>query len=488
MKFGLKLASLVLVAALLATTVVAAGPDFNPGTGTADVAVMNTTTSSATVTAEYVNQGGTVERTIPKTVPGKGTVDFLAADSGLGEGWVGSMVLSSTAEIASVARVTWTGGSSADGKVSGTYSGVPAGATTMYCAALYQRPGKQYSVLTVQNTDTGTATIEIYYYDRNGTGYSGNPITDTIPQSAQRSYDLSTPGGKVPSLPIVNPPGDGWIGSVKVVAQGGKKIAAVVTTHWPDYSSIDNCASTGYTSLYFPDIKRRVAGSAWKQFGGAVIQNLGSSTANVTATWMDRDGNTLHTFTDTIPPLASHGYNTRYNADTPDPAALFAALGDDRNGALRITSNQPLAGVYNGQTVEGFLAGTTYSGDGAGGMALYFPAVYRQVSGSNWIKFTALLVYNPSETQAANVTVKWYATNGTELYSFTDSIPAKSSHGYNTRYAAGTNTPDPNALFAALGDNYRGGVSITSNIPVLGSSNIIEPAVDTDAYNAYAQQ
>ncbi len=488
MKLSLKVASFVLVAIMLATTVVAAAPDaFSPGTGTADVAVMNTTTDSASVTAEYVNQAGTVERTIPKTVPGKGTVDFLAADSGLGDGWNGSMVLSSTAEIASVARVTWAGGTSADGKVSGTYSGVAMGSNTMYCAALYQRPGKQYSVLTVQNTDTGTATIDIYYYDRNGTQYTGNPISDTIPQNAQRTYDLNTPGGKVPALPVVTPPGDGWIGSVKVVARDSKKIAAVVTTHWPDYSSIDNCAASGFTSLSFPDIKRRLAGSTWKQFGGAVIQNLGASTANVTATWMDRDGNTLYAFNDTIPASASHGYNTRYNADTPDPAALFAGLGDDRNGALRVTSNQPLAGVFNGQTVEGLLAGTTYSGDGAGGLALYFPAVYRQVSGSTWTKYTALLVYNPSETTAANVTVRWYNASGTQLFSFTDSIPAKSSHGYNTRFASGTNTPDPTALFTALGDNYRGGVSITSNIPVLGSSNIIEPAVDTDAYNAYAQ-
>ncbi len=336
MRLGFKVSTLVLVVILLATTVAAAAPvAFDPGTGTADVAVMNTAVDTGTVTAEYINPSGSVERSLTKSVAGKGTVDFTAAESGLGDGWSGSMVLSSTSEIASVAQVHWTGGSSADGQTSGTYEGVSMGTTEAFCPSVFQRINAQYSVITVQNTDIGDVTIDMYYFDRNGNAYSGNPLTDVIPANAQRTYDLKTPGGKVPSLPVVNPPGDGWIGGMKIAARDGKKIAVVAATHWPDYSSIYDCLGAGATTLYFPDIKRRVFGGNWAQFGGNVVQNLSSTnTANLTTYWMDRNGNQLFTFTDTIPPLASHGYNTRYtSSNVPDHAALFLALGDDRNGA-----------------------------------------------------------------------------------------------------------------------------------------------------------
>lgn len=400
------------------------------------------------------------------------------------------MVLSSTSEVASVAQVRWTGGGSADGQTSGTYEGFTVGTTEAFCPSVFQRLTAQYSVITVQNTDIGDATIDMYYFDRNGTAYSGNPLTDVIPANAQRTYDLTTPSSTVPSLPVVNPPGDGWIGGMKIAARDGKKIAAVAATHWPDYSSIYNCSGAGATTLYFPDIKRRVFSGVWAQFGGNVVQNLSSTTtASLTTYWMDRNGNQLYTFTDTIPPLASHGYNTRFtSSNVPDHAALYAALGDDRNGALLITSDQPLAGVYNGQTVSGSPAGATYAAGSSNnsGSTLYFPAVYRQVTGgSTWVKFSALLAFNPSTTDTASVTVRWYAQNGTQLFSFTDTIPPKSSHGYNTRFT-GTNVPDTTALFAALGDSYRGGVSISSNLPILGTTNTVEPT-DTDSYNAYAQ-
>lgn len=498
-----KLVSLLTLVLLLGSTVLSASAaGFDIGSGATDVSVMNTsTTDQATVVAQYINQDGTTETTINQVIPPLGSVKLKASDAGLGDGWMGSMVLSSDVEIASVAETNWTGGASADGKTAGAYTGVAQGATEVFCAALYQRLGKQYSVLTVQNTDTDTASISIYYYDRDGNAYSGNPITDNIPAGAQRTYDLSTPGGNVPSLPIVSPPDDGWIGSVRVTG-GGKQIAAVVTTHWVEgYSTMYNCAASGNTALYFPDVKRRYMqwadpGRTWEQWGGVVVQNLSADPAEVTTVWQDRQGNVLHTFTDTIPGYASHGYNTRWPANTPDSDAFFADLvnsegNPDINLAMSIvsTNGKPLAGVWNGQSAAPWnpsdsRAGT-YSGGGVGATDIYFPAVYRVLDGSNWVTFSALLVFNPSSTDAANVTVHWYDQSGTELFSFTDAVPAGSSHGYNTRWGAGTNTPDPDALHAALGNNFQGSVWVESDIPVIGISNIKQAEADA-AYNAYA--
>ncbi|MCD6288954.1 MAG: hypothetical protein J7M34_00515 [Anaerolineae bacterium] len=491
---GVVMITLLLVA-VMALNVAAVAPV--PGTGNTDVRVMNTSSSDgAQVVAEYINQSGDVENTKTMSLNAYGSGDFMASDSGLGDGWQGSMIVSSDQEVAAVATTNYTGGSYSDQFASTAYSGFKEGCTTIYVPSLFQRLTAQYSRLTIQNTDQGTADIEIRYYDRDG-NLTVPPITDSIPQGAQKTYDLSQKGvdPKVPDLGITDPPRDGWIGSAKITSTNGKKIAAVATTFWPDYTSsyesvcADATASNGSTyGLTFPVISRRGPPkfSNWVQYIGAIIQNLSeTSTANVHARWTDRDGNTLYEFDDTIPPLSSHGYNTRFRANTPDPDALFAALGDDLNGSLFITSDQPIAGVLDMQWKRaGTEAANTYSGQGAGGTNAFFAQAYRILSGSTWVRYSGAVVFNLGDA-TANVTVEFRNPDGSVAYQFTDTIPAKSSHGYNTRFRA--NTPDPDALFAALGSDFRGSIHVTSDQPIMGvmQETMEPPSADVNSFNAY---
>ncbi len=472
--------SVLVIISMMTVGLVAAAP--NPGNGSTDIRVMNTNTnlsaSAAQVIVDYYNTSGTVERSVHYNVPSLGSHDFLASASGLGDGFNGAAVISSDQQLASVAYIHWTGGQSHDGTTAAAYNGFSTGATTMYCASLAARPA-QSSKIAIQNADTGSASVKVHFYDRSGNEWTGGPINKTIPQGASKVVDLSTL-----NLPTTTPPGDGWLGSVKVESTNSKKIAAVVTLFWNDFSSAYNCVPSGTTTLNFPDVKRRYIHNTWAQYGGNIVQNLSTSPAHIHAHWVNRSGTELYSFDDTIPAMSSHGYNTRWDANTPNPSALFTALGDDAQIGLKITSDQPLAGVYNSLTVSGSnKRASSYIAEGAGSTHLFFPAAYRLKAGSAFTKFSALLVYNPGTT-AATVTLHWYDQSGTEKYSFSDTIPGGSSHGYNTRY--GANVPNPTALYNALGDNFKGAVYVSSTALVVGLSNT-NYADQQATYNAFGQ-
>lgn len=482
----------LLLVALVTTAVSVSAQGINPGSGSTDVRVMNLSSSPgdvAAVNAEYINQGGSVEKTKYTTLDPLASYDFLASASDLPDGWLGSMVVSANKEVAALGTTTYTGGS-APASV-GSYRGFNTGATSVYFPNLQQRP-TQYSLVAVQNTDTASADIAIYYYNRSGTPYAGNPILDTIPGNAQRTYDLSKKGvGKVPDLGITTPPGDGWIGAMRVVSTNGKNLAGAVVNFNPSYSTAYPAALQGSNTLYFAAISRRLSGTDWLQFSGTIVQNLSDSqNANVHIYITDRLGVPRFDFTDVIPPLSAHGYNTRFQADTP-PAqwpALQAALGDNFNGALYVTSDWPIVGLTDQQSlVPGFVGQFSYLGEGLGGTSVFAPQVYR-VNCVDIVceKSTGVIVYNPDASNGASVQVRFIEMNGTIVYQFPDTIPARSSHGYNTRVLADTPPDHFPALKAALGNNFKGSVWVTSDRPIIGVAQHFVPN-EGDAYNAYSK-
>ncbi len=480
----------------------AAGP--NPGSGSTDVRFMNISNNAAVVTIDYYNPSGTIERTRNANVPSKGAYDFLAADSGLGDGWNGSGVISSDQEGASVATIHWTGGQSADQTTAAAYNGVPEGATTLYCPSLAARNNIQKSLISVQNADTGSADVKLEFFDRNGNAWNGNPVTASIPEGASKVWDLTDL-----NLPITDPPRDGWLGSVKITSTNGKKLAAVVIMLWRDFSQGYNCVSSGDTELVFPRIKRRYIANKWAEDGGNIIQNLGNQTANITVTFVDRQGNTVYSFNDTIAPNAAKGYHTRFCSNYPSglcnrtspnhTGPVFSALGDNFVGALRVKSNngQPLAAVYLARAFAAAGVNTPRAsmyvaeGTSTGSTNVFYPAVYRIKAGSNWTQWVGVFVQNVSSS-TANVTVKWYDKNGNKVYEFTDSIPAGTGHGYNTRFCADipaahcskTSPEHSGPLYNALGTNFQGSVEVVSNVPVAGVVDMFYPDQQA-AYNAY---
>ena len=159
--------SLILTLALVATPAFAADP--NPGSGSADVTVMNADTAgggAATVLAQYYSQAGSLSNTRQQNVNALGSYQFRAADSGLPDNWVGAMVLSASTELAATATIQWSGGSAGDGVEADSYSGFASGSNRMNVPFAVYAPNAQYTVISVQNTESATtANITMKYYN-----------------------------------------------------------------------------------------------------------------------------------------------------------------------------------------------------------------------------------------------------------------------------------------------------------------------------------
>ena len=113
----LKVMGLVMVLALTVTPVMAdPDADPNPGRGNTDVVVMNMGSAAAAATAIYYGASGNPEYTANTNLAAKGSYRFAAsAATPLGDNWRGSMVVQSAGEVAAVAEIVWTNGSSSDG-------------------------------------------------------------------------------------------------------------------------------------------------------------------------------------------------------------------------------------------------------------------------------------------------------------------------------------------------------------------------------------
>ena len=183
---------IALVVAMLVMALPAYASDPNPGDGNTDVIVtnmnQNTGAAPASVTAIYFNQGGAVEYSRPSTINSRGSFNFKASDAQLGDNWKGSMVIQSDAELAAVAEILWTGGSTWDGTTGDAYTGFPDGSTVMYVPYAVYSVNSQFSVFSVQNTEASAANIQLTFRNRNGG--QDLQVTRTIPGQGSASYDV----------------------------------------------------------------------------------------------------------------------------------------------------------------------------------------------------------------------------------------------------------------------------------------------------------
>jgi hypothetical protein len=251
MKKTQMVAVIALVVAMLVVALPAYASDPNPGEGNTDVIVTNTNQNTgaapASVTALYYSQGGAPEGNRTRTINSRGSFNFKASDAQLGDNWKGSMVVQSDAELAAVAEIHWTGGSFNDGKEADAYTGYAQGASEMLFPFVALAPDSQYTVLTVQNTEDSSITIQMTYVNRDGQPDFTN-ISDTIPAFGSKSYAMKDAGtNNVPNLrgTAFWAANGTWVGAVKVTAQNSKKIAAVASNFWINYSAGYNALTRG---------------------------------------------------------------------------------------------------------------------------------------------------------------------------------------------------------------------------------------------------
>ena len=304
-----QIALVLAVVMLLALVAIPAYADYpDPGVGTTYTELANKESAAASASITYYNpSGGTVPGT-NVSIPGNGSYMVDPDSTALPQGFVGSAVVSSNKQLASVVQTEWVGGPG-DGFQMGLYSGVAAGSSEICFPSLwkYDVGGNQIiSSFAVQNTGTSPVNVDLTYTSRAGNVVSNESVT--IPAGAQNTKDLAT----VPNIP------SDFEGSVQAVVNGEGSIAGVGVATWggdtrsATYNAADCSGASGETVLVAPTHYRVRPGSNWVIWSAVNVQNLSGNTATLKLTYVDRDGGTPDlVLTNTIPPYSTIGANTR---------------------------------------------------------------------------------------------------------------------------------------------------------------------------------
>lgn len=499
----MKKAILALLAAVLMLGTLAL-PVFadDPGTGNSEFIIQNTESATATVTVDYYDQAGTTDVPgSPITINAYGSRVFTAATLPVGDGWIGSVVVSADKRVSAVTKLFWQSsvGSIDERITGGTYSGTYAPGTELYFPYATVQPqgnipGKliRFSIVTVQNAGTADAHIQMYYYNQTNGSVTG-PIADTIQAGRSKSYNLSLQADpKVPDL------GNAWQGSVYVSSD--QPIAGVVTSHWSQdtfsqWASAYEGASSGATTLYGPSVFRIDLTSdptvgMWVRHSNIMVQNLGTSPANVTLRFYATGSTTPSmTINDTIQPKTMGEYNTRFGSPSNPgayPASAFEALGSSFNGTVVIqcTNGQPLASVvHTFWDLPYESSASTYQPVPSGATEIFVPYAPRKMSGSDWVEWAKIAIQNLSGS-SANITLTFYNLDGSVALTVTDTMAGNSGDAYNTRTGSDSGSK-PASAFAPLGGNFTGGMKITSTQPIVAVVNLINNPRWSGTYNAY---
>jgi hypothetical protein len=482
------------VLALLLTAMPAFAADPNPGSGNTDVVVANTNQNTsdpaADVTAVYYNPNGGVEYSRPQAINSRGSFIFQASATPLGDNWVGAMVLQSDYELAAVAEITWSNGSSLDKTTAGAYRGYAFGATDMYLPYIVRAPNAQFTRVSVQNTDPDPVTIQMTYIDRAGGALA--PITDTIDGLGSKTYAMNQPGGKVPDLmnTAYASANGNWTGGLKISALQGKEIAAVATNHWQQYAIAYNGSAAGATKQYAPSVSRRVSTTqGWREFSIINAQCLETSgSCNVRIEFIEAStGQTKLTLNRSIVAGAALGANTRGGGDF-QPASQFEVLGDAFAGSAIVstTNNTKIAVVVQSIRPATNLAyATSGANSSEAGTETFLPAVYQKNTSNvscpptdTWTQFSLMRLQNPGTTNANDVDIYYFNQNGTlALQQLNNTIAAGKSINKNTLTQCSEIT---------LGGNWTGSVYVKSDVPLVGVAENLWGATKAMGYNGYS--
>jgi len=479
----LSVLSIVVMLCLSVLPVTAQGPD--PGKGNTDIYAMNMDGSAtAGGSVQYINPAGGVDATKPLSIAPLGSQEFTAASSGVGDGWLGSAVVWADKEVAANVNAVWTDGySKKDGITAGAYTGYSAGSDTMYLPFVVFNPNIQFTRFSVQNTATDTASITMTYLNRDGV--QDFQFTDSIPAQAQKTYDMSTTGAKIPtwtSSSYYNSNGN-WTGAVVVTAN--KPIVAVASNHWREWAVIYNGSGSGSTKTFVPSVERRyvVQGGIqkWRGFSVIAIQNLSSATtASVTLHYINAFTG-LEDLTigpETINPQAAKGFNTKSGGDVDK--TLYNVLGDAWVGSVIIDSTVDVAVIAYSIRPTSKMAGSTLGVTSAvAGTKTFLPMAYQKKSGSTWVRWSLLRIQNPGTTTASDVDIYFKNRDGTTAASLLNqTIAGEKSMNWNTKN---------HEAQIPLGGNWEGGVYIEADQPLVAVMETLDGVYWMSAYNGVSK-
>jgi uncharacterized protein YcfL len=474
---------------LIALTLISvlAGVSFaqvNLGVINTNTFLMNLGSGDGSLSMDFIDptSGAVVDNVSDTLSPRIGKM-VLASDLAVSDGWIGSAVVSSDQPTGAIVNMLFGNGTAA------AYTGVSSPSPQVYLADLFRRTGR-FSRIAIQNTESSQATVEVHYYDRNG--------TETIPTNpADRSFTIEAYRQVTIDLSDVNINFDTTlgIGSMFINSTSGHDLAASASLHWPTQSGAYSGVGTGDTTLWFPGCIRWPHTSP-TQFSSMIVQNTGGSDAIVRFEILDRNNNVNFVFTDTVPSNVAYGFNFSNVGASMDTttwnnmiAAVIAGGSGEAGwkGTVKAvsTNGQPLVGVgiFFSPTGDNIMFNAINNSDATTG-DLAFPVSKRYLTGISNDQFTIHIIQNLAN-EAATVDVGIYDRNGVQLVNRQDiTIPANGSVAFNLQKEIDLPLSDLNAL----GTNFSGSMYVTGDgvHPIIGIAyQYFRIAGKSMGYNAF---
>ncbi len=334
--------------------------------------VQNLSSSLANVNIAYYDQAGTVTTSVDDTIAGSSSTTYcpIAPSSPFN----GSVVLTSDQAVAAVTNVLGDMGVAA-----AAYDGVPSGATTVNLPLLFKGNSGYNTWINVQNTGSSSASVSIDYSD-------GSSASGSIPSGASKTFDQSA---ETHSQAV-------FAGTVT----SDQPVAATVVEEDSSIMFAYSGFQSGSTTPVMPLINANNDG----YITGVQIQNIGSSSTDVTVSYTPSYAGTACTEAQTIPAGESRTFALYAFYLPPGGISTNCVQGAQFVGSARVTGNtssQNLVVVVN-QLKEG-VNGEAYGGfdPASAGQTVVLPLIMDR--NDSW--FTGFSVQNVgSSTTTVNCT------------------------------------------------------------------------------------
>jgi len=325
-------------------------------------------------------------------------------------------------------------------------------------------PGTGTSFGAVQNVDkSGNASFRQDFYDMDGNLDAYREKQDVVYGGTMGLTTNDTPDAPLSvQLPA------GWVGSS--VVSSDREAAAVVLIQWFNGSiGADGITTADYVGVTAPgnDIFCPSVGKRPYEATQIVVMNTtAAAVSDVSISFKDRNGADAGTAMT----------NINISANSQKTFSLFdAAFALPANflGAARVESagGTPLAvvAVTHWGYATGAFGSFAYNclSTDAGATTLYGPKVQRRApswNDGNWLDESGVVVVN-TEGTAASARVEFYDREGNFGGVFTDTVPAYSARGYNTRWIGNADQTVIEGLIGlgtAAQPEWQGGVVVRS--------------------------
>jgi hypothetical protein len=448
--------------------------------------VVNLSSATANVTAQYLKDNGTTWTTDPSltsfTVPANGGQaifrQYGITPLGVGRG---SVVLTSDQPLGAIVQIRAIEPSS-QVPTEGAYSGFQSGAGMFYVPLVARHlstvSGTANSQVIIQDISTSTASV---YVQLRGTGLpSGSPVTYTfgpvsLPAGTSYYYDVeeetNVPGGSDTS----------WYGSATIVATGGQ--VAVVSNFFTGANTMQTYRglSQTATSWFVPLFTSRLANGLSSPIS---VQNVSSGTIPVGAVQLNCTASAGSPGPSTLSVSNSSAFDdlTSYYfnpvTDTTNfPAGWFGAC-NLNSGSSNVVSYIQLrfVGTDNADAYEAIPGGETNN-------VAFAPLVAQKLANGF---ATAVTIVNLGGS-SANVTLDYTpntACSGCSPYSWSTSIPAGQNLIQNQRLGGDMNGDS----IRDLPDGWYGSLKVTctNGQPIDGFVQLTNVLTATgDTYQAH---